>query len=217
MVGGSLGIGSDELMRLVQPYRSRHREERYAFSPERSALMVIDMQRYFLDDDSHAYLPTGKAVMDNVGKIVASFRKLDRPVIFTRHALLDDEDAGIMDRWWNDTLRQNDPMSEIVPELKPMDEDDVLRKTRYSAFVGTDLDSRLRSAKVESVVITGVMTHLCCESTARDAFMRDYEVYVVVDGTASSEDELHVSSLRTLTDGFAIPVTTEEVLRWTSA
>ena len=216
MAGGGLGTKTDEWMRLVKPYRSSHRDERYSFVPERSALLVVDMQRYFLEESSHAHLSMGGAILENVRKMVASFRDLGRPVVFTRHALLDDESPGVMDKWWNDTLRVSDPMSEIVSELMPPDDEDVMRKTKYSAFVGTDLDSRLRSAKVDDVVITGVMTHLCCETTARDAFMRDYDVYIVVDGTASSTEELHIASLMTLTDGFAMPVTTEEVLRWTS-
>jgi len=64
------------------------------------------------------------------------------------------------------------------------------------------------------VLITGVMTHLCCETTAREAFVRDFKVFFAIDGTATKSDDLHVASLKTLTDGFAIPVTTEEVLGW---
>jgi len=64
------------------------------------------------------------------------------------------------------------------------------------------------------VVITGVMTHLCCESTARDAFMRDLEVFFVIDATATDQEDLHMGSLRALADGFAIMVTTKEVLGW---
>ena len=57
------------------------------------------------------------------------------------------------------------------------------------------------------------MTHLCCETTARDAFMRDYDVYFIVDATATETESLHISSLRTLTDGFTIPMKTSEILK----
>ena len=201
-------------LEAVRRYRSANREERFAFSPTESALLVIDMQRYFLDENSHACVPMGRGVLENIRKLADSFRANRRPVVFTRHALLDEEPAGIMDRWWSDVLRVSDPLSELAPEITPEPSDQVLRKTRYSAFVGTDLDSVLRTNGVRSVVITGVMTHLCCETTARDAFMRDFDVYFVVDGTASSDEELHLSSLRTLTDGFAVPVTAKEVLTW---
>jgi bifunctional isochorismate lyase/aryl carrier protein len=72
----------------------------------------------------------------------------------------------------------------------------------------------LYAESISSIVITGVMTHLCCESTARDAFMKDLDVFLVVDGTASKTEDLHISSIKTLTDGFAMPVTTSEVVRW---
>ncbi len=70
-----------------------------------------------------------------------------------------------------------------------------------------------RNKKIDILVITGIMTHLCCETTARDAFMRDYEIYFVIDSTASYNETLHVSSLMTLTNGFAIPVKTDTILK----
>jgi isochorismate hydrolase len=120
-----------------------------------------------------------------------------------------------MERWWKDVLYEDDRLSEISPALAPEQGEYVLRKSQYSAFGGTDLESTLRSLGIERILITGVMTHLCCETTARDAFMRDFDVFFVIDGTASKSEELHTSSLRTLADGFVIPVTTEEVLKWT--
>lgn len=91
--------------------------------------------------------------------------------------------------------------------------DITLQKSRYSAFIGTNLNQILKNMKIDTLVITGIMTHLCCESTARDAFMRDYEVYFVIDATASYNETLHVSSLITLTNGFAIPVITDTILK----
>lgn len=216
MVDDDLDARTRGWLELVRPYCRTQREAQYAFKPEHSALLVIDMQRYFLDEGSHAYVPMGTAVLNNIGKLVAHFREMDLPIIYTRHAYLEDEHAGVMDRWWSDNIREGDPLSEIDSSIRPAMGDVVLRKTRYSAFIGTGLEEMLRSAGIQSLLVTGVMTHLCCESTARDAFMRDFDVYFVIDGTASRNDDLHVSSLKTLTDGFAIPVTTEEVLGWKS-
>ena len=201
-------------LEAISTYRRSRRDSRLAFSPSSSALLVIDMQKYFLDEESHAYIPLGNAILENIKKLVAAFSANGRPVIYTRHALLDDEPAGMMDRWWDDVIRVGNPLSEIVPELAPASDDDVIRKTRYNAFIGTSLMPKLRATGTDTLVITGVMTHLCCESTARDAFMRDFSVCFVVDGTATSTEDLHISSLKTLTDGFATPVTTEEVLSW---
>jgi len=199
-------------MRLVQPYMSEHRSGRVRFSPKGSALLVIDMQKYFLDRSSHAYVPASKEILKNVRTLIAAYREKSLPVIFTREGILKNEDPGAMGRWWGDMLRIDDEMSEIPPSFAPLKAETVIRKSHYSAFVGTDLEKRLRRSGISSIVVTGVLTHLCCESTARDAFMRDFDVFFVVDGTASDTEDLHVSSLRTLTDGFAIPMTAAEVV-----
>ena len=176
-------------------------------------MLVIDMQKYFLDKSSHAYVPASKEILGNVRTLIAAYRGRSLPVIFTREGLLKNEKPGAMGRWWGNMLRIDDKMSGISPPFAPLATETVIRKSRYSAFVGTDLEKRLRRQGISGVVITGVVTHLCCESTARDAFMRDFDVFFVVDGTASDTEDLHVSSLKTLTDGFAIPMTTADVVK----
>jgi len=203
-----------EWMKLLRPYLSEHRTRAHEFSPKISALLVIDMQRYFLERDSHAFLPASELMLGNVERLVGEYRAKSLPIIFTRHAILPNEDPGAMGRWWGDRIRDEDPMSQIVPSLRPMDGETLLRKSKYNAFAGTDLEAKLRRLGVKQLMITGVMTHLCCETTARDAFTRDFDIFVVIDGMTSSSEDLHVSSLKTLVDGFAIPVTTEEALRW---
>jgi isochorismate hydrolase len=214
MIADKLTEKTKEWMELLRPYLSEHRTRAHKFSPKASALLVIDMQRCFLERESHAFLPTSESILGNVESLVAEYRAKSLPIIFTRHAILPDEDPGAMGRWWGDGIRNEDPMSHIVPSLRPADGEIVLRKSKYNAFAGTDLEAELRRLGVKQLLITGVMTHLCCETTARDAFTRDFDVFVVIDGMTSSSEDLHVSSLKTLVDGFAIPVTTEEALRW---
>jgi isochorismate hydrolase len=196
---------------------SKHRTANHRFAPKGSALLVIDMQALFLDRSSHSYLPDAEDIIGNVQNLIDAYRKRSLPIVFTRHATKESESAGAMGRWWGDVVRDGDKAGEIDPRFAPDKGEKVVRKTRYSAFVGTDLLQHLYAESVSSLVITGVMTHLCCESTARDAFMRDFDVFLVVDGTASKTEDLHVSSIKTLTDGFAIPVTTSEVIRWLKA
>jgi len=198
----------------ARPYLSRHRSDAHRFSRERAALLVIDMQRYFLQGSSHAYLPEAEEIIGNVQEILAECRNSSMPVAFTRHAYSPSEDPGPMGRWWADVIRDGSEESLIDDRFAPRDSEKVMRKTTYSAFVGTDLEQWLHSRSISQILVTGVMTHLCCESTAREGFMRGFDIFLVVDGTASSDRELHLSSIRTLTDGFAMPVTTEEVLRW---
>jgi len=183
---------------------------------EGTALLVIDMQRFFTDPSSHASFPTADTIVGNVQRVLTAFRSRGLPVIFTRHALASGEDAGAMGRWWRDVLTVDNPLSNIDERVRPSGTELVLRKTRYSAFVGTDLDDRLRTSGISRLFIVGVMTHLCCESTARDAFMRDHDVFLIVDATASKNEELHLGSLRALADGFAVLAETEEVIEWIS-
>jgi len=216
---GGVEIGEDKgkkWKRILAPYLSQHRIENVRFVPAESALIVIDMQRYFLETASHAFIPMATEIVDNVRSLVAEYHRKEFPVIFTRHALLQSESPGMMASWWGDNLYDDDEMSRISPALRVEKGDAVVRKTRYNAFTGTDLDGILRRRGVRSLLITGVMTHLCCETTARDAFVRDFKVFFVIDGTATQSEDLQIASLKTLTDGFAIPVTTKEVLEWLS-
>ncbi len=185
---------------------------RFKFVPSSSALLVMDMQHFFLNEESHAFIPSANVIVPNISKLLEHFRECSLPVIFTRHSLNENEEPGIMGRWWGDVIREGNPLSEIVPSISPLASEVVLRKTRYSAFHDTQLESILSQRNVRSVVITGVATHLCCETTAREAFMRDYDVFFVVDATATQNEELHVSSLKTLSHGFSVPITTNEIL-----
>jgi isochorismate hydrolase len=188
-------------------------KKRFPLVPERTALLVIDMQRFFTEERSHAYVPAADGILPNVLALVRAYRGSGRPPIFTRHAFAAGEDPGILGRWWGEALRDGDELAEIDPRLAPAPGERVLRKSRYSAFTNLELADRLARADATGIVIAGVLSHLCCESTARDAFARDYAVYFAVDATASDDEELHRAALLTLSDGCAIPVSTEEVLR----
>lgn len=205
---GNLKAKAGEWLAEVRKFTRRG----FEFEPKASALLVIDMQKFFLSPESHAYLPAARAMISNVNGLIGAFREANRPVIFTRHAYLEDEDLGIMGQWWADAVRDHDPISEIDPALELQQGDVVLRKTRYNAFFGTDLEDILKKRQVKQIVIIGVMTHLCCETTAREAFTRDLEVYFVVDGTATQDEEFHISSIRNLAHGFATPVSTAGIL-----
>lgn len=181
-----------------------------AFSPAGAALLVIDMQGYFLNAGSHAFLPAAPAIVPNIQSLLAAFRKAARPLYFTRHGN-STGDAGQMAAWWRELLTREHPLGGIDPELYAPG-DPVVYKTQYDAFFNTGLEARLRRDGVEQLVVTGVTTHLCCESTARSAFMRGFSVFMAVDGTATLNRELHLASLRGLALGCALPVLTADLL-----
>ena len=191
----------------IASLRTRHADVK--FQPGRAALLVLDLQDYFLRPDSHAYIPAAPAILPNIQNLVTSFSGHGRPVIFTQH-LNTQADAGMMSRWWRDVIRADSPLSAIAPGLDSPGGIRI-RKTQYDAFYGTSLEELLRGRGVEQVVVSGVMTHLCCESTARSAFMCGFEVLFCVDGTATYTEALHRSALLTLAHGFALPVLCEEI------
>ncbi len=188
-------------------FRSRHAD--IVFRAERAALLVLDMQEYFLREGSHAFIPSAPAILPNLQRLIRDFTAHNRPVIFTRHVNTD-EDARMMSRWWRDVLRADSPDSAIRASLDTSN-GIIIPKAQYDAFYNTPLEEALRGRGVEQVIVTGVMTHLCCESTARSAFVRGFEVFFCVDGTATYTEVFHRSTLLNLAHGVAIPTACAEI------
>jgi isochorismate hydrolase len=188
-------------------FRARHAD--IIFRPERAALLALDMQEYFLRADSHAFIPSAPAILPNLQLLIANYYAANRPVIFTRH-INTDSDAGMMSRWWRDIIRADSPNSAISASLDTS-AGLIIHKSQYDAFHNTSLEETLRSRGVEQIIVTGVMTHLCCETSARSAFVRGFEVFFCVDGTATYSEEAHRATLLNLAHGFASPVGCQEI------
>ncbi len=178
----------------------------------KSALLVIDMQNCFVDNKYHSYVPSAKIILPNIKKIIKVCEEKGIPIIFTRYAL-NKKDRGMMTKWWDDKFLDGTKQTEVINELKKEGGNCIIiRKKKYSAFYQTILNKILKNRNVETVIITGVMTDLCCETTARDAFMHEFNVYFVIDATAAFNEDFHLSSLKTLSHGFAIPICTNNLV-----
>jgi isochorismate hydrolase len=116
-----------------------------------------------------------------------------------------------MATWWRDLLTEENPLSAITSELDRK-HGVTLVKTQYDAFYNTPLAELLRNRQVKQVVIGGVMTHLCCETTARSAFVHGFEIFFLIDGTASYTEAHHRAALLNLSHGFAAPVLVDEII-----
>jgi nicotinamidase-related amidase len=186
------------------------RPGKFHFSPDQAALLALDLQAYFLNPASHAYIPSAPPILPRLLKLIAGFRAHHRPVIFTQHVNTP-EDAGMMAVWWRDLIRPSSPMAALSPELGAT-EMTILRKSQYDAFYQTNLEARLQGLGVSQVVIVGVMTHLCCETTARAAFTRGFQVFFPIDGSATYTRDFHLATLHNLGHGFASLVTVQSLM-----
>lgn len=206
----TLGAKTSEWLEKIRPFR-RHDLE---LEPSRAALLVVDMQKFFLDPSSPTFACGGPPVLPTVSRLVEAFRRARRPVIFTRHVHHPaDLDAGILGWWWEGKCVEGTPESEIDPALAPRPDEKVVLKHRYSAFYDTDLGTVLRCLGIGDVVVSGVLTNLCCESTARDAYFRDHRVFFPADANGSATEEMHLASLLNLAFGFATVTAAERILR----
>lgn len=179
-----------------------------------SALVLIDLQRAFVEPGRRTSLPGAGDACATACVLLESFRSARRPVVFTRHAHRHPPARGGMGSWWKSFVRVGDPASELCRELAPQvrSGDLVLRKEHYSAFRHTRLESWLRKAGVSTLVLAGVMTHICVDTTARDAFMRGFDVVIAADACASNSVWLHLTSLLGLSDAVASVVPAQDLV-----
>lgn len=192
------------------------------------ALLVIDVQRDYFTPGGPAEVPGAGAILPAVNRLIDGFRAVDKPVVFIRHAnradgsdigrMMDFSPAGEVDAFVEGTAG-----ADFEPSLHYDDGDLVVTKRRYDAFAGTELDAILRTAGVRSIVIVGLMTSFCCETTARAGHGRDYEVIFVSDanegpdleaqdGSVISHRAVLASTIAALSAGFAEVVPAEGVL-----
>jgi isochorismate hydrolase len=175
-----------------------------------TALLIVDMQDYFLKESSHAFVPSAPAITPTIKRLRQAFETTQHQIVFTRH-INSREDAGMMGRWWKDLIERDNPLSRITECLDPAGET-VVEKSQYDAFYKTTLENVLEARKVRQLVVCGLTANLCCETTARSAFVRGYEVVFVVDGTATYNADLHRATLVNLAHGFASLALTNNLL-----
>lgn len=173
--------------------------------PTRSALLVHDMQTYFIDafqsgeDGAEGEAGEGSAQIDvAVGRIAAlleTARKAGIPIVYTAQPPRQDPaDRALLTDFWGTGL-STDAQARIIDELAPAEGDIVLPKWRYSAFMRSTLREQLLARGLDQLVITGVYAHIGCLATALDAFMLDIQAFLVADALADFTREDHVRAL----------------------
>ena len=193
-------------------------EEFFRLNRKTSALLIIDMQNAFLEPGAMLETPMGRDIIASLSILIDECRKLAVPLIWIRldgsapyGGLLLDKYPPLREQ---QVLFRGTHSFELFSGLPTPKKDDFhVVKHKYDAFHRTDLDTLLRNIGADTVIITGVTTNCCCESTARSAFEHDYKVAFTSDGTAAFETRLHEATLGTVRELFGRVLTIEEVLR----
>lgn len=191
-------------------------------NPSKTALINVDMQAAFVENSPLA-APNGAALVPVINKIAAACRETGALVI---HTLIksrpDGSNNGRMAEKFEAVragyIREGNPSSDLDSRIEVGEGDVLLNKPRYGAFTGTDLDQILRVHGIDTVIVTGICTNICCESTAREAGMLDYNVVFPSDGSETfpigdvTVEELKRATLATLQVAFASTPTVDEAI-----
>jgi nicotinamidase-related amidase len=181
----------------------------------KTALLIIDMQNTFLSMTSTA--------LPHIIRLASFFRTLHLPIICTQHghsaAELTPPLTNQLVRKWgvSGSIATGSKGWELIPEIQILIDNDasipIISKNTYDAFLNTTLEKELRERAVERVVVCGVMTDCCVDTTARGAFNRGYETWVLSDATGSANDVQHERGLAAFAFAFGQVLGTDEVIK----
>ena len=189
--------------------RSRGREHVFdTLDPAKTALIVVDMQNGFmLKGVAHALCEQAIEIVPNINRLADAVRRTGGMVVWIQTAATQETLQS-----WSVNVEMNGPertahrFASLGPGTKGYElwagldvklNDLKIQKTRFSAFIhgSSNLEAVLRAREIDTVIITGTVTNVCCESTARDAMMRNFKTIMVTDANAATSDELHNASL----------------------
>jgi len=195
-----------------------------ALDPKRTALLVVDMQNYFMAEGFQGYCPTGHEIVPNVNRLADAVRQGGGTVIWILMEASEESKTG----WANfhetykpenrerrfKTLGPKGDGYKLWPNLVVKPGDETFVKQRYSAFIEAkgDLVALLRQHNIETALICGIATHVCCESTGRNCMMHGFRTIMVSDGNSTQNEDDHVASLRGFMTYFGDVQTTDEVV-----
>lgn len=194
--------------------------------PTSTALLIVDVQNDFVGQDGVlARAGVGMSVLEpalsRIPPLILGARSAGLPVVLIRVVTRRENDSKalrlLMQRrgYGDDALnlcRAGDVGADYHPLIRPQDGDIHIEKLLYSSFSGTDLNLQLRARGIENLVIAGFTTECCIDSTARDAFHHQFNVFVVQDACAAYEPALHQAAISIMAKNFALLVRSEDVL-----
>jgi nicotinamidase-related amidase len=192
--------------------------------PAKTAFLVVDMQNYFMHPDHQAAVPMAREIVPHVNRLAAALRAAGGHVVWVKNASNDTRESWSVYHDWLMTPERRDRRYAAMdtgheghalwPTLDARPEDAQIVKKRFSAFIqgSSDIVPYLRSRGIDTVLIGGTATNVCCESTARDAMMLNFKTIMVPDALAALTDAEHNATLTTFYSFFGDVQTVDEVL-----
>ena len=196
-----------------------------AIDPRKAALIVVDMQNYFVKQGHQAEIPAAREIVPNINRLAAELRRRGGHVVWVRNGTNDTRES------WSNYHNYLQSPDRAERRLRDMEigaegyeywhlndirpEDAQITKKRYSAFIqgSSNIEQHLRNHGIDTLLITGTATNVCCESTARDAMMLNFKVVMVADGLATHTDEEHNATLSSFYGQFGDVQTVDEVVQ----
>ncbi len=196
-----------------------------AIDPRKAGLVVVDMQNYFVKLGHQGEVLAAREIVPNVNQLAAELRRRGGHVVWVRNGTNDTRES------WSNYHNYLQSPDRAERRLRDMEidaegyeywhlndihpEDAQITKKRYSAFIqgSSNLERHLRERGIETLLITGTATNVCCESTARDAMMLNFKVVLVADGLATHNDEEHNATLSSFYGLFGDVQTVDEVVQ----
>ena len=193
--------------------------------PARTALIVVDLQNGFMAPGQPAEIAPAREIVPNVNRLAAATRAAGGTVVWIQNTITPESEkswsiylGNFANEDWGLRMRRaftpGDFGHALYPSLEVRPSDLTVRKTRFSAFVpgASELDSILRGRGIDTLIVVGTATNVCCESTARDAMMLNYKIFFVSDANACRTDEEHNATLAILLMMFADVRSTDEMI-----
>ena len=210
--------------KLIERRRRRHIYD--SVNPATTALLVTDMQCAFLADDGPMSVPAARSIVANINRLAAAVRRSGGLVVWL---LVGSREGAEFGGWKTnydargsvetaerilDLLTEGHDGFELWSEMDLQAGDLEVTKYRYSAFVtgSSDLDAQLRARDIDTVLVTGTLTNVCCESTARDAMQLGYKTTMIADATATHTHEEQLGTLMSIMKSFGDVRSTDETI-----
>jgi ureidoacrylate peracid hydrolase len=221
-MSGSFRMPKEAVERTVRRLGREHICE--SFSAARTALVVVDMQNYFMKPGQPACCDAARDIVPTVNRLAHRLRGAGATIVWIQTEALSRSEGdwpslyaiyrpAAQEARYRELARGGDGYA-LWPTLDVGAEDLRVTKLRYSAFLpgASDIEERLRARGIDTVLIAGVATNVCCESTARDAMMRGFHVVMVSDALAAMSDAEHAASLITFYSYFGDVQTADEII-----